>query len=97
MVAKIADDDSDVEVDHYEPDISKVQDFSEDSDSEPGKTGAETKPAEDANLDAFLSGDPSQKEYESFWGLNIVFNETMKCILNELLFIYLQILTRFSL
>ena len=81
----------------YEPDISKVQDFSDDSDSEPAQTGANTKQAEDANLDADLSGDPSQKEYESFWGLNIVFNETMKCILNELLFIYLQILTRFSL
>ena len=67
MVAKIADDDSDVEVDHYEPDISKVQDFSDDSDSEPAVVnGAGTKPADDANLDAFLSGDPSQKEYESF-------------------------------
>lgn len=68
MVAKIADDDSDVEVDHYEPDISKVQDFSDDSDSEPVKTGVETKEADDANLDDFLSasGDPSQKEYESF-------------------------------
>ena len=30
MVAKIADDDSDVEVDTYEPSIPKVQDFSED-------------------------------------------------------------------
>ena len=66
MVAKIADDDSDVEVDHYEPDISKVQDFSDDSDSEPAVAGVETKQADDANLDAFLSGDPSQKEYESF-------------------------------
>ena len=69
MVAKIADDDSDVEVDHYEPDISKVQDFSDDSDSEPVKTGVETKEADDANLDDFLSasGDPShEKEYESF-------------------------------
>lgn len=66
MVAKIADDDSDVEVDHYEPDISKVQDFSDDSDSEAAPAGKEIKPAEDANLDAFLSGDTSQKEYESF-------------------------------
>ena len=73
MVAKIADDDSDVEVDHYEPDISKVQDFSDDSDSEPAKTGSETKQADDANLDAFLSVDPSQKEYEAFWGLKYCF------------------------
>ena len=71
MVAKIADDDSDVEVDTYEPSIPKVQDFSEDSDSEPVTTKEDIK-QDDGNLDAFLNGDhednamTSHKEYESF-------------------------------
>jgi len=55
MVAKIADDDSDVEVDTYKPSIPKVQDFSEDSDSEPAASKIETN-KNDVNLDTFLNG-----------------------------------------
>ena len=70
MVAKIADDDSDVEVDTYEPSIPKVQDFSEDSDSEPPTSKKETK-QNDVNLDSFRNGGQddataiSHQDYES--------------------------------
>jgi len=53
MVAKFNDDDSDVEIDIYEPSHNKVRELSEDSDDDKEKVAANCDDA----LDDFLNGD----------------------------------------
>lgn len=63
MVAKFNDDDSDVEIDIYEPSHNKVRELSEDSDDDKEKVAANCDDA----LDDFLNGDKNShlQDYEA--------------------------------
>ena len=75
MVAKFDDDDEDVEIDNYESSVTKVEDLSDDSDSEEVQKTTTAKVAADQDcdeLDDFLnednidhSVDSMHKDYES--------------------------------
>ena len=75
MVAKFDDDDEDVKIDNYESSVTKVEDLSDDSDSEEVQRTKTAKVAVDQDcdeLDDFLnegnidhSVDSMHKDYES--------------------------------